>query len=234
MMPLDDDQIKELALSLLKAKTKRDKQSKIGPSGIGNPCDYCLAMALLGGGQYRESPWWLGARMGTAMHGLLEHEANKHIHTPELPEFNALKDANTETRLFVYHLDGYGSIYGSSDLRLTTDNLIDWKSSTKDKIKRYKLDGVPQQYVIQQMLYAYAWNIIEPGAVERCSLVFVARDGSGDNDVWVCSFDYDSQVALDALNRLRVMWEWLQSGGDPDTLESHAECFTCQNILRRW
>lgn len=233
-MTLDDDQIKELALALLKSKTNRDRQTKIGPSGIGNPCDYCLAMALTGQGQHRENPWWLGARMGTAMHGMLEQEVNKHVHRPLSSEFNALQDANAETKLFIYRLPGYGDIYGSSDLRLTTDNLIDWKSSNRDKIKKYKLDGVPQQYVIQQMLYAYAWNMIEPGAVQRCSLVFVARDGTGDNDVWVYSFDYDEDVALDALNRLRGLWEWLQSGGDPDTLESHEDCFVCQNILRRW
>lgn len=233
-MTLDDDQIKELALSLLKSKTQRDRQSKIGPSGIGNPCDYCLATQLLGQGQYVDSPWWLGARVGTAVHALLEHEVNKHTARPLSPEFNVLQDANAEQRLFVYRLPGYGDIYGNSDLRLTTDNLIDWKTSKKDTIKKYKLDGVPDQYVIQQMLYAYAWNLIEPGAVQRCSLVFIARDGAGDADVWVHSFDYDEQVALDALNRLRVLWEWLQSGGDPDTLESHEDCFVCQTILRRW
>jgi hypothetical protein len=233
-MTLDDDQIKQLALDLLKSKTNRDKQRKIGPSGIGNPCDYCLALALLGAGNDAPSPWWLGARIGTAMHSMLEHEVDKHTDRPLSPEFNVLQDANTETRLFITTVDGYGDIYGNSDLRLTTDNLIDWKSSTRDKIKKYKLDGVPPQYVVQQMLYAYGWNQIEAGAVERCSLVFVARDGTGDNDVFVYSFDYDETVALDALNRLRELWDFLQSGGDPDILESHEDCFVCQNILRRW
>jgi len=232
-MILDDDQIKQLTLDILKGKSKRDKQTKIGPSGIGNPCDYCLA-ASLKGGQYQSGPWWLGAKLGTAMHMYLENEINKNIDTPTRPELNALKDASTEQRLFIHNLPGYGNIYGNSDLRLTTGNLIDWKSSTKDKIKRYKLDGIPTQYIIQQNLYAYGWNLIEPGAVEVCSLVFVARDGSGDNDIWVHSFDYSPDIAEGALNRLTKVWEFLQSGGDIDTLDSHDECFTCQNILRRW
>lgn len=232
-MTLDDDQIKQLTLDLLKGKSKRDKQTKIGPSGIGNPCDYCLACSLIGG-QYDDSnPWWLGAKIGTSVHSLMEHEITKHVATPMESRFNVLKDANVEARIFITYLPGYGNIYGNSDLRLTTDNLIDWKTTKKDKIKYLKMDGLPEQYIVQQMLYAYGWNQIEPGAVTRCSLVFIARDGSGDNDVYVASFDYDEAVAIKAVNRLKEMWEFLQSGGDPDSLESHADCFRCKQVLRR-
>lgn len=233
-MTLDDDQIKELALNLLKTKTKRDKQTKIGPSGIGNPCDYCLACALAGQGQYKESPWWLGARIGTATHSLLEKEVLKHIDTPMSPEFEVLRGAMPEHRLFITNIPGYGNIYGNADLTLTTGNLIDWKTSKKDTIKKYKLDGVPKAYYVQQNLYAYGWNQLQEGTVKRCSLVFVARDGSGDSDVWVTSWDYDQDAVDEALNRLRKLWNYLQEGGDIDMLESSEECFTCQNILRRW
>lgn len=232
--PLDNDEVKALALALLKSKTQRDKQTKIGPSGIGNPCDYCVALALTGHGQYRENPWWLGARVGTAVHSLMEYEVGKHVDTPRSPEFNALKDAATEERLFITNIEGYGNIYGNADLTLTTGNLIDWKTTKKDTVKKYKLDGVPPAYVVQQSLYAYGWNQLEPGLITTCSLVFISRDGSGDADVWVYSWEYDEQVAVDALNRLRGLWEFLQNGGDIDTLESHEACFYCQNILRRW
>ena len=233
-MTLDDDQIKQLSLDLLKSKTKRDKQTKIGPSGIGNPCDYCLAQSLLGGQSQKNNPWWMGARIGTAIHGLMETEVLKHVDTPMEPRFNVLKDASAEQRLFITHLEGYGNIYGNSDLRLATGNLIDWKTTTRDKIKKYRLNGVPNQYIVQQNLYAYGWNQIEEGAVEKCSLVFIARDGTGDNDILVHSFDYSPDIVEYSLNRLRNIWSYLQSGGDPDKLESHDECFVCQNILRRW
>lgn len=233
-MILDDDQIKQLTLDLMKGKTRRDKQTKIGPSGIGDPCDYCLAMSLLGGQFQDKNPWWMGAKIGTYMHKGLELEIDKHVHTPTEPKFNALKDASTEQRLFITNLEGYGNIYGNSDLRLTSGNLIDWKSSTKDKIKKYKVNGVPTQYIVQQQLYGYGWNQVEPGAVERLSLVFIARDGSGDNDVLVHSFDYSPDIVEFALKRLRDTWTYLQSGGDTDKLESHEDCFNCQNILRRW
>lgn len=233
-MTLDDDQIKQLTLDLLKSKTKRDKQTKIGPSGIGNPCDYCLALSL-GAGQYSDTnKWWMGARIGTAIHHLMEREINKHIVTPMSPEFNVLKDANVEARLYITHLEGYGNIYGNSDLRLTTDNLIDWKTTTRDKMKRYRLDGIPESYVIQQMLYAYGWNQIEEGAVSRCSLVFIARDGTSDADVLVVSFDYDPEVVQKALNRLREVWDYLRNGGDVDKLASDDHCFMCQQVYRRW
>lgn len=233
-MTLDNDQIKQLTLDLLKTKTKRDKQGKIGPSGIGNPCDYCLALSL-GAGQFNDkNQWWMGARIGTAIHSLLEKEVNKHVHTPMSAEFNVLEDASTERRLYITNLEGYGNIYGNSDLRLTSGNLIDWKTSTRDKIKRYKLDGVPHSYLVQQNLYAYGWNQIEPGAVEVCSLVFIARDGTSDADVFVYSFDYDQELVDEALNRLGNIWKFLQDGGDIDMLESDDNCFVCQNILRRW
>lgn len=233
-MVLDNDEVRELALNLLKSKTKRDKQTKIGPSGMGNPCDYCLALALAGKGQYRESPWWLGAKLGTATHSLLESEVKKHIDTPMSNEFNALKDAAVEERLFICHIDGYGNVYGNADLTLTTGNLIDWKTTKKDTVKKYKLDGIPRAYYVQQNLYAYGWNQIQPGLIKRCSLVFICRDGTGDSDVWVHSWDYDEEAALEAVNRLEKMWRYLQDGGDIDMITSDDDCFTCQNILRRW
>lgn len=234
MRPLDNDEVKALALSLLKTKTNRDKQRKIGPSGIGNPCDYCLACSLKGGQYDGENPWWLGARLGTAVHAYLEHEVAKHVDEPQSYEFTALAGAVAEQRLYITHLPGYGDIHGNADLSLVSGNLIDWKTSKKDKIKQYKLDGVPFSYIVQQMLYAYGWNQQHPGTIKVCSLVFIARDGTGDQDVWVYSFEYDQGVVDEALKRLRETWEYLQNGGDIDMLESHPECFRCSRVLNRW
>lgn len=233
-MVLDDDQVKELALNLLKTKTDRDKQYKIGPSGIGNPCDYCVANALLGNGQGGPGQWWLGAKLGTYTHAGLEQEVLKHVVEAQSPEFKALEGAVAEQRLYITTIEGYGDIHGNADLSLVTGNLIDWKTTKKDTIKKYRLDGVPRAYYVQQNLYAYGWNQMQPGTIQRCSLVFIARDGSGDQDVHVMSWDYDEQCVEEALNRLRGIWGYLQSGGDTDSLESHDDCFYCQNILRRW
>lgn len=232
-MLLDDLEIKQLTLDLMKTPTKRDGQRIIGPSSIGNPCDYCLAMSLVGTPS-GSSPWWMGARIGTAIHTLMETEIAKHQNTPMEPKFEALRNAAVEESLFIARIEDYGDVYGKSDLALTSRNLIDWKTSTKEKIKKLKLDGVPQQYRVQQSLYALGWNQIEPGVIERWSLVFIARDGSGDNDVWVYSEDYDEQVAVDALFRLQAAWDYLYAGGDIEAVRSHEDCFVCQNLLRRW
>ena len=227
-MPLTDQQVKRLTLDLLKNPSERDKQRKVGASQIANPCDYCLGRALKQGGESKNqhNRWWMGARIGTAIHNALEHEEEQHIDRPRSYHFDALEGAVIEERITLGTIDGYGVIGSKPDLVLVKHNhLIDHKTSTKLKIARYKLDGVPVAYKYQTQLYA--WGLNKQGTpIERISLNFIARDGSTDDDVWVTSFDYDEAVALHAWTRLEMIWEFIQTH-EVNELQSHEDCFDC-------
>ena len=232
-MPLTDFEVKNLVMDLLKTQSKRDKQPKIGASEIGNPCRYCLAKRLKGDPKL-SSEFWLGARIGTGIHAELEKEVAKHVDEPQDVKFSVLKDAASEYNLHIYNMEGYGEIRSTADLFVTNAlHLIDFKTSKKKQVDKYKLDGVPYQYVVQQMLYAYGFNQMVPGLVERISLVFINRDGSTDRDFWVHSFDYDEQIALDALARLEEMWDYVRNDRPIEALESHPDCFYCNVVLHR-
>ena len=231
-MTLSDVEVKRLTLDLLKTRSDRDKQRKVGASQIGNPCDYCLGHGLLGTPQ-APNKWWLGARLGSAIHLALEVEEEKHIQQPENYRFLALKGATIEEKIVLGEIAGYGVVSSKPDLVLVAENhLVDHKTSTKLKIKKYKLDGVPQAYIGQTQLYA--WGLNKSGVkIDRISLNFICRDGTTDDDIWVTSFDYDEQVALDLWERLEGIYEYImRDPGNIENLASHEDCFAC-NISGR-
>ena len=230
--PLEDAEIQRLVIDLLKNPSERDQQKLIGPSEIGNPCLYCLANRLMQTPK-ATSRYWLGARIGTAIHEALQEQGEKYKDGTDDYHFAALEDALLEQKFPLGTLDGYGTINLKPDLVLTKHNhLVDYKTSTQKKIPYYKLNGVPYQYVIQQQLYA--WGLNKNGIkVERISLAFINRDGQGDGDFWVHSFNYDETVAVEAWYRLENVWKWLQQGGNVDDLASDENCFYCNQILRR-
>jgi len=222
-----------LILDMLKNPSERDKQSLIGASEIGNPCDYCVGCRLLGRKQ-KESLYWLGGRIGTGIHAELEKEAEKHTVKAENYRFLPLEGARIEQKITLGTIDGLGTLKSKPDLVLVRDkHLLDHKTTSKTKLAKYKLDGVPMQYVYQQSLYA--WGLGKEGIeIERISLVFICRDGSGDNDIWIYSWDYDEAQALKAWDRLELIWKWLQDGNDVETLTSDPGCWYCNNVLQRW
>lgn len=232
-MALSDYEVKALVIDLLKTQSKRDKQSKIGASEIGNPCDYCVASRLAGRPKV-SSEYWLGARIGTGIHAELETEIAKHVDTPQEAIFSSLKDAASEYNMPIYTMEGYGEIRSTADLLVTNHlHLVDFKTSKKLQVDKYKLNGVPYQYVVQQQLYGYGFNQMVPGLVERISLVFINRDGSSDRDFWVHSFDYDESIAKSALDRLEGLWQYVREEKDLEELDSHPDCFYCNVVIHR-
>jgi hypothetical protein len=230
-MPLDDVLVKQLVVDLLKNPSERDGQRLIGASEIGNPCAHCLAERLLNVPRGR-SRYWMGARIGTAIHAALEEEG-RNADTGTY-RFAALEGARFEESITLGKIPGYGTIRSKPDLALVSErHVFDYKTSTRDKIKHYKLDGVPEQYIYQQQLYA--WGLTQAGIpIEKISLVFIQRDGLTDDDIWVYSFDYNESVALHAWERLNKIWAWLQEPGNtPDGLDSSPDCYYCRNVLHR-
>lgn len=201
---------------------------------MGDPCAFCLANRLLAHSQ-KQGLYWLGARIGDAIHNLLEKEAQKHVVTPESYHFNSLVGADLEKSVYLGTIPGYGDIWSTPDLYLTAENhLVDYKTSKRSLVEQYRVTGkVPIKYVYQLMLYARA--LIAAGkAVDKISFVFINRDGTSDRDIVIISYDYDESLANEAWDRVESAWKWLEAGGDVDTLDSDPNCYYCSQVLHRF
>lgn len=226
-----------IALALLKRPSARDKQIKIGPSDASDPCSLCLAEKLYH--FYHKTPvteqqrtYWLGARIGTAIHAELEREARK------------VKGLVPEQKIDVIKLAGYGMLRGSADLYdSNTLSLHDFKTTDRDKLKKlkqaevfwdrkkppvtledsiYKLDA----YKAQTHLYAYGLH--QKGCkVTRIVIDFICRDGKTDSDIWDMEFPYDERYAEAVIARLTAIWDAIRSGATLDTFTSHRLCYYC-------
>jgi len=206
--------------------TRRDRQVAIGPSGVGDPCDYCVArlMAARLTGAVSSDGGSLATWIGSAIHEYLEHRLTGPDAPPELADMGLIAE---EHGVVCGYIEGYGEIKGSPDLYVTLDNLlIDWKGTKKDKIKKYKLHGVPMVYDYQKHLYAKGEN--DNGRkVEWVANVFIPRDGFSYNDCWWDITPYDPQAALNALRRAEVIWNDYVVPGEIEELASDDDCWTC-------
>lgn len=229
-MALSGLQVKTLTLSLLQSESDRDKQKKVGASEISNPCTKHLALRLANE-KLPPSKYWLGGKVGTAVHGLLEDavEQNRDI--------EVLTNAKVEQKIVLGELQDYGIVSSKPDLALVDANhLIDWKTSTRAKTKKIQqwIDGkqddgttyTMQKYIGQTQLYA--WGLNNAGTpIDGISLVFINRDGTNENDVLEYTFEYDESIAVALWARLEYLWEELRNGSHPESYPGHAECFNC-------
>lgn len=245
---MEPELIHMLATDLLNYETERDRQRLIGASEIGMPCNYCLVNRLKQGADssganskggsdlkaFTGNQHWLGAQIGTSIHATLEERARSNLDNSADYRYDVLQGAKIEESIVIGTLEGYGTIRSKPDLVLPAERqLIDWKSSTKAKINKFKTGGISHQYVVQQQLYA--WGLNKSGVrIDECALVFIARDGSSEKDIFVHQFPYYELLAVQAWNRLEAAWEFVQLGQDPDVLPSSDECYHCMYNLRRY
>lgn len=229
-MVTNGSRLKNLAISLLNTRTERDGQKKVGASQISNPCTKHLALALAGVEQ-EPSKYWLGGKIGTAVHSAIENAI-------EHSDDEVLKGALVEQKIILGELPDYGTVSSKPDLVLPAINhLVDWKTSTRAKTKKIQawVDGVKQDasttYTMQKYIgqtQLYAWGVKQSGLqIDNISLVFVNRDGTSDSDVLEYTFAYDESIAVALWDRLVVLWEELQSGVHPESYAGHPECFNC-------
>ncbi len=235
---LHDLQVHDLTIRLLKLETERDKQRKVGASQISDQCTYHLAKALVNAPS-APSKYWLGGKIGTATHMFIEDCIEK----ADLADFPELEGCVVEEKINLGELPGYGLINSKPDLMVVKhSHLIDWKTSTRDKMKKMRrvLDALENgepvkdsgsystlvKYMAQVQLYA--WGLNRAGTpVDGCSLVFINRDGTTENDVWTHTFEYSEEFALAIWDRLAKLWDSIQDGIDIETLERDADCFKC-------
>ena len=227
--------LRSVLLEMLKRPTARDKQRLIGPSSLGNPCDYCLAQELLEGAsdedvEPEDRPYWLGAVLGTATHMLLEDRVPK--------------GCQAESRVTIGEIPGYGVVSGSTDLmRLKENQVVDWKTTSREKLKNLKLafetkpspyDPDPllrarfthKKYIGQIMSYGWGWE--QAGyKVDTVGFGFICRDGLTDNDVWCKELDYDRAYAEQVWERVNRVWQALQDGRKLDSFLSKTACYSC-------
>lgn len=224
---------KELLIGLLQTETARDKQRKVGASQISNPCTKHLAMALAGIPQ-QPSKYWLGGKIGTAVHLLIEDLIAK----ADVSDFPELEDCRVEESIVLGELPGYGVIKSKPDLALVKDkHLIDWKTTKREearKIQKWQDTGVInsktehtlKKYMAQGQLYA--WGLVNMGIeIETIALAFISRDGTNEADIVVVDFEYDEVAAMKLWQRLEKLWEELQSGVHPESYAGDPDCFTC-------
>jgi hypothetical protein len=175
------------------ASDPRTLQTKIGPSGLGTPCDRRLGYQLLEmrGDESDKDPW--KAMVGKAVHSHLES-----VFAAENRRAGVVRWL-TEERVSVGDVLGE-DISGNTDmLDLVTRTVIDWKISGVKNIAKYRMEGPGDQYKAQANLYGRGW--LRKGiAIERVAIMFLPRDG-GINQRHLWSESFDLGIAERALTR---------------------------------
>jgi hypothetical protein len=229
-MNLTSNQIKDATVGLFLQESERDKQQKVGASQISDPCTRHLAHALVG---TEEAPakYWMGGKIGTAIHSFIESA----ISTSSDSIFS---NAIVERKIVLGTIEGYGTVSSKPDLVLADYRLlVDWKTTSRKKIKALqnyvdgiKLDGA-SEYTVKKYLgqaNLYAWGLNQAGTViEDIALVFINRDGTYENDIYVLPTKYDESFAVALWDRLVSIWKALENGAHPNEFEPHPECFKC-------
>lgn len=229
-MSLTDLEVKEMTVGLFKQQTDRDRQRKVGASQISDPCTRHLAKALMAEPE-PEFKYWLGGKIGTAVHSLLEHCIDN-------SDSDLLADALVEQKIKLGEIDDYGTVSSKPDLVLpSVRHLIDWKTSSRDKVKKLQkvVDGISSDassiYTLNKyigQIQLYAWGLNNSGIpIEKSTLVFINRDGTYENDIWTFSVPYNEELALLLWNRVSDLHKELKGGKIPEDYEGDPSCFKC-------
>lgn len=231
---IPDRRIKDIAVGLLRQQSDRDKQKLIGASDFSDPCTYHLAKKLLGKDDDVQK-YWLGAKIGTGVHSVLE-DAIENADLTEMPE---LAGALVERKITLGELPGYGVIKSKPDLAMVEGtHLVDWKTTLRPKSRKmqrvlFEDANLPDMQYTLEKYYAqtqiYAWGLNKEGVeIDGISVVFVNRDGTTEDDVWTWTFEYNPEYAQKAWDRLVGIWNTMKDGFTPDLFERHPECFKCK------
>lgn len=230
MSNLSANQIKDLTVGLFLQESERDKQHKVGASQISDPCTRHLAHALVGTEQAPQK-YWMGGKIGTSIHAFLESAiANS--------SESSFADAVVEHKIVLGDVDGYGLVSSKPDLVLPSHNLlVDWKTSSRAKVKKIQnyVDGLKDDaasaYTVQKYLgqaNLYAWGLNKAGTkIDDIALVFINRDGTYENDIYVLPTKYDEPFAVGLWGRLVNLWKQIEDGAHPNDFIGHPECYKC-------
>lgn len=229
------------ARNLLTARSERDKQRRVGPSGLGKCCDLCLAEDLLGikrPGENDKTP--IAPLLGTAFHLLCEKRSHD-------LEWDA--EVLVEQSVHVGDVGGYGPIKGTLDrFDVRATEVMDWKLVSRKKMQLFehlhreamwggfglitKLKGAAQflQYYIQLCLYGKGMQ--DQGyETNWVTLLLLPRDATihvVESELTALRMPFDRDLAIYALGRAGLIYKKAKESDDLITdLDSAPECFYC-------
>jgi hypothetical protein len=169
----------------------RSLQTRIGPSGLGEPCTRRLAYAILEWPPANAASDPLPSVVGTGAHAQFAEFFERHQEL--LPD-------GRPRYLIEQRVTPRQDIPGSSDL---FDRLygcvIDWKFQGKTKLDDLRRHGPGLRYRVQSHVYGLGFENAGE-TVEHVAVVGVPRGGFLSGMV-VWTEPYDRQIALDALAR---------------------------------
>lgn len=216
---------------IMSAPSDRDLQGRIGPSDLGDPCNYCLGSKMAGVKPQRKFsmyPW-----LGTAIHTLIEHLTHR-LRFKLIPGHNELayKIFGHPTAVAELHIEnavyipGYGWCPAHLDFILPEEKcLVDWKSSSKKKVKVYQLRGVPTENTGQTLIYIHAARN-NGYDVEAAVLVYIPRDTADLDDLWAYEVMYDEAEVQSIIDRAAAIWLWVEAGRWQE-LDKDPGCYNC-------
>lgn len=171
----------------------RSRQTTLGPSQAGNPCDRALAYALWDTPKVSDEPLkWLPL-LGTWAHaGMAQAYAAENV---RLGREQYLIERRVE-------LPSELVPGGTADLYDTDcGEVVDWKLVGQTPLRRYRKDGPTATYRVQAHLYGLGF--VHAGfPVTSVRIVFLPRSGRQLGDGWEWSEPYNERLALKALSRV--------------------------------
>lgn len=166
----------------------------------------------------------LGAWIGTAVHYWLD----EHLDIP-----GAIK----EQKNFIYELEGYGRIKGSTDL-FVDGHVVDHKilgRANFDKLRLlYKAEPnkIPTQtYRCQAHLYGYGWEQLGY-EVKTVNILAIPKLSNDPDDIRWYTEIYNREVALKSIDRLELIWKYVREG-KLEELPCDEDCYVCTRVLFR-
>lgn len=184
-------------VSRFAARQPRQRQTAIGASELGNPCDRALAWKSLGftgdAAVNRQDPW--AAFLGTAVHARLE----KVFHEDNVQNDDVHFTVNWHIETSVELAPG---IRGTADLYdVETQTVIDHKVPADSVYKKAVAGDINPTYYVQ--IQAYGYGFAAAGFdVKNVAIAFWPRGtGARLSALHVVTWPYDRAVTENALNR---------------------------------
>jgi hypothetical protein len=208
----------------------RSQQVHIGPSEVGHPCDRHLAYKVhhIPHAVPPHLKW--AALVGTWGHAGAEQAMREENERLGRERYLVEKRAYIEPDLVPS---------GSTDVYDTDfDEVDDWKFVGESSAAKYRAKGAGQLYTVQAMLYGLGWKRMgrDPKSIR---IIFLPR-WSNDllRDAVEVAYEFDEKIALDALDRLRVIraaGEFTKAGMAPWTeiKANKSDCRFCPWLRRK-
>lgn len=171
----------------------RSSQAHLGPSELGSECDRKLVYRLKGvqATSYGGGVKW-AASVGTGVHTQME-------------AMTTWLDGGRGRFLVEHHVTIIeGELEGTLDAYdRMRKRVIDWKSPSMRATRKYKLEGVGQQYYIQGQIYALGLAM-QGETPKDIAIVMVPRDAASlEQGIHVEVFDYLPSVAHKAVDKFK-------------------------------